>query len=297
MTMSEASVLCVGEVVWDLFPDGLRLGGAPLNVSVHLARQGVNVALLTAVGKDERGQDALRFLEEEGISGARLHPDLPTGTVNVRLDAQGVPEFTIQEGCAWTDLENAEPLDGMLSSAFAPWPPMLLVFGGVCMHSAANRRLLEELFPLGLKRPERLCDLNLRPGWAEPGVLRWCLEQADYLKVNQEELDFLLAQECLAAEGDLLKRFRLKGLCVTRGPEGLRWRDDQGWECSLPVLDSVHPVVDTVGAGDAVTAAIALGLLRGESVTEFLEWGRRMAAQICAVRGALPPRGDVLPKL
>lgn len=297
MTRSDSSVLCVGEVVWDLFPDGPRLGGAPLNVAVHLARHGVEVALLTAVGRDDRGQDALRFLQEEGISGARLHPNLPTGTVNVRLDAQGVPGFAIQEACAWTDLGSAEPIDGMLSSALATRPPALLVFGGVCMHSAANRRLLEGLFPLGPERPQRICDLNLRPGWADPGVVRWCLEQANVLKVNQEELEFLLVQEGLAAEGGLLERFRLKGLCVTRGARGLHWRDDQGWECSLPVLDSVHPIVDTVGAGDAVTAAIALGLLRDESAAVFLERGRRMAAQICAVRGALPPRGNVLPQL
>lgn len=168
MTMNECSVLCIGELVWDLFPDRPRMGGAPFNVAVHLARQGVTVSLLTAVGRDELGSKSLSFLEREGIPGALTHPKLPTGTVKVELDRAGVPSFTVQNHAAWTDVKGA-----FLSGS----PPLresldllklaVIVFGGLAMHSPANRLLFSdfvmEFQKSGRPVPLRLCDLNLRP--------------------------------------------------------------------------------------------------------------------------------------
>jgi len=285
---SPADVLCLGELVWDCYETGAFLGGAPFNVAVQLARHGVGAALLTAVGRDDLGRRAEDFLREEGIPGVRAHPRLPTGTVSVRLDPDGVPRFTIQGDCAWTDLEGAG------QGAPGPDRPKVLVFGGLAMHAAANRQLLAGLlsgWAAGSQgAPVVLLDLNLRPGWNDPDVVRWCLARCDYLKLNEEEAGFIAA---LPDGPSLLARPGLRGICTTLGPAGLVWRGADGTGLALPVLTAAEgapPVVDTVGAGDALTAAMAAGLAAIEAPEIFLERGRRWAAVTCGVRGALAPR-------
>ena len=287
-TASPSDVLCLGELVWDCYPTGAFLGGAPFNVAVQLARHGVGADLLTAVGRDDLGRRAQDFLREEGIPGVRVHPGLPTGTVSVRLDAAGVPRFTIHGDCAWTDL------DGAGQGVPGPGRPEVLVFGGLAMHAAANRHLLAGMLEAWAAGPQGaatvLCDLNLRPGWSDPAVVRWCLARCDYLKLNEEEAGFLAA---LPDGPSLLARQGLRGICTTLGPAGLVWRGPDRADLALPVLTAAEgapPVVDTVGAGDALTAAMAAGLAALEAPEAFLERGRRWAAVTCGVRGALPPR-------
>ena len=289
-SVSTCDVLCLGELVWDCYATGAFLGGAPFNVAVQLARHGVGAALLTAVGRDDLGRRALDFLREEGIPGVREHPRLPTGTVSVSLDPAGVPRFTIHGDCAWTDL------DGAAQGAPGPGRPKVLVFGGLAMHAEANRHLLAGMLDHWSAGPQGgplvLCDLNLRPGWSDPDVVRWCLSRCGYLKLNEDEARFLAALDGLEGP-DLLARHGLRGLCTTLGPEGLVWQDSEGATLALPVLteaEGAPPVVDTVGAGDALTAALAAGLAAGEAPETFLERGRRWAAVTCGVRGALPPR-------
>jgi len=299
MTRTECSVFCVGELVWDFLPGGPRLGGAPLNVSVHLARQGLQVALLTAVGRDPLGARALAFLEQEGIQGALTHPLLPTGTVQVELDPAGIPRFSIDDACAWTDLAGA-----LRASLPFQWESVdlshlsVVVFGGLAMHSPGNRQLLGELLDQcaakGGRPPLRLCDLNLRPGWRDPEAVRWCADHADILKVNEEERQFLAELEPgTGTDPDraLIHRYCLQALCTTLGPGGLRWAEAAGADRVVPAWqgEGAPPVIDTVGAGDAITAAIALGIHRAEAPAVFLERGSRWAAMICGQPGALPP--------
>jgi fructokinase len=288
--MTRPEVLCLGELVWDCYPDRVFLGGAPVNVAVQLARHGVPAALLTAVGRDDLGRRALDFLRQERLTGARQHVRLPTGTVAVTLDPVGLPTFTIHDDGAWTDLAGATAGEPM------PARPSVLVFGGLAMHTETNRRLLVGLLehwdtsPQG--RPSLLCDLNLRPGWSDPEVARWCLEHCHWLKLNEEEAGFLTRLEGLDIPG-VLARYGLGGICTTLGPAGLAWQGPEGTGFTLPVWSPAQgapKVVDTVGAGDALTAAMAAGLAAGETPEAFLERGRRWAAITCGVAGALPPR-------
>lgn len=290
-----SELLALGELVWDCYPGGSFIGGAPLNVAVQLARHGYPASLLTAVGRDDLGERALAFLEREGIGGARIHPRLPTGTVSVVLDPAGRPTFAIHGSAAWTDLAGAEPVSGSAGSL----RPAMLVFGALAMHAEGNRALLTNLLDAwgagGRGGPALLCDLNLRPGWSDPAVVRWCLAHCRYLKVNQEEVEVLARLEGRAVPEAipwLLHQYQLGGLCVTRGPEGLAWHGPDGSHLALPVWgedEGAPALVDTVGAGDAVTAAVAAGLAEGEAPARFLERGRRWAGLTCAVEGAIPP--------
>jgi fructokinase len=289
-TPATSDVLCLGELVWDCYATGAFLGGAPFNVAVQLARHGAGATLLTAVGEDDLGRRAQDFLREEGLPPVLAHPRLPTGTVSVRLDGAGIPGFTIHGGCAWTDLEGAR------QGVPGPGRPKVLVFGGLAMHAEANRHLLAALLdgwragPRGA--PILICDLNLRPGWSDPAVVRWCLARCDYLKQNEAEARFLAALEGVDGPA-LLARHGLRGLCTTLGPAGLVWHGPHRAALALPVLTAAEgapPVLDTVGAGDALTAAMAAGLAAGEAPEAFLERGRRWAAATCGVRGALGPR-------
>jgi fructokinase len=298
MTTNDSGILCLGELVWDCFATGDVLGGAPLNVAAHLAAQGARVRLLSAVGRDLLGEAALAFLAERRIPGVRIHPQRPTGTVRVRVDGDGVPGFTIEPGAAWTDLAGAREVEPDSLPLWLGRGPLVLVFCGLAMHSAGNRELLDTL--LGQARsagrePRLLCDLNLRPGWAEPEVLRWCLERADILKVNEEELARVQALAGLPAQEHgraVAERYGLEAVCTTLGPAGLRWDGRDGATWVLPALTAAEgapAMVDTVGAGDSVTAAIALGLLEGRPAPVFLDLGRRWAARICGVRGGIVP--------
>jgi fructokinase len=223
-----------------------------------------------------------------------VHPRLPTGTVAVAVDAAGTPAFTIHGSAAWTDLAGAEPVAGSAGSL----RPAVLVFGALAMHAEGNRTLLSNLLDAwsagGRSSPALLCDLNLRPGWADPAVVRWCLARSRFLKVNQEEAGFLARLEGQDPAGIipwLLRQYQLGGLCVTRGPGGLAWHGADGRSLALPVwqeAEGAPPVVDTLGAGDAVTAALAAGLAFGERPGQFLERGRRWAGLTCAAAGALP---------
>ena len=284
MTQDQASVLCVGELVFDHHAQGPVLAGAPMHTAVHLARAGVRTQLLTAVGEDAMGHQARAFLDREEVTGIRVHPSLPTGTVTVALHGDGVPVFTIGHPAAWTDLAGALP-------GTPPRRPSLVVFCGLGLHPAGNRDLLETLLagwddgePLSL-----LCDLNLRPDWSDPWVARWCLAHCQILKVNDEELAFLLQLEGLAGPAELLARHGLRGLCVTHGPLGATWHDPEGAQ-NFPAHQGGPPLVDTVGAGDACTAALALGLLNGEAPAQFMTRAALWAAQVCATRGGLPAR-------
>jgi fructokinase len=298
MTMNECSVLCIGELVWDLLPEGWRLGGAPFHVAVQLARQGLQVALLTAVGHDGPGNEALSFLRKEGIRGALLHPRLPTGTVKVDLDSDGVPQFKIHHHHAWTDISGAY-LSGVPTLVECLELPALavIVFGGLAMHSRSNRLLLEKFlreFPKrGLPTPRRVCDLNLRPGWSDPEVVRWCAQQADILKVSEAELQLLRSLDGEAhpkADHDLFQRYALQGLCTTRGPEGLRWMGPDGENLEFPARcgGSLPLGIEPVGGGSVLTASIAQGLVRREPAEVFLERGWRWAAELQNRSGSWP---------
>jgi fructokinase len=272
-----ARALCFGEVLWDCLPNARLPGGAPLNVAYHLHKLGIEAIIVSAVGKDPLGDELLAHIARCGLGTnfVNRHPALPTGTVPVSLDELGHASYTIQENVAWDDIGTRENLP----SAGA------IVFGSLAARSAANREALKAL----LAQPDtlRVMDVNLRPPFDDPARVLELAAHADWLKVNLSELAQLTGgssnpSDAVAA---LTTRTGVRHICVTGGEAGA-WLFADGTQHFSPGLHV--NVVDTVGAGDAFTAALVAGLLYGEEPAMLLGRACRLGALVSSLIGGQP---------
>jgi fructokinase len=274
-----ARALCFGEVLWDCLPNARLPGGAPLNVAYHLNKLGIEATIISAVGRDALGDELLAHIERCGLSTAFVnrHPTLPTGTVPVSLDDLGHASYTIEENVAWDDIGKRTDL-----------PPVgAIVFGSLASRSPANRDALLDL----LARPDtlRVMDVNLRPPFDDADRALELAAHADWLKVNLSELSQLtgvtVEDDPSHAAQSLSSRTGVKRICVTGGAAGA-WLIDDGTQHFSPGLHV--NVVDTVGAGDAFTAALVAGLLYGEEPAMFLGRACRLGALVSSLIGGQP---------
>jgi fructokinase len=282
-------ILSCGEILWDLFPDGPRFGGAPANFAAHASLLGASVSVLSAVGQDTPGQEALGILKRLGIDTALIQETAaaPTGTVLVSVDSAGKPDFTIQPDAAWDRLEWSPALRNSIADFDAVY------FGTLGQRSAKSRdtirRVLETATDHGILR---VLDINLRPPFYDGTVLRESLSFASVLKLSDEELPAVAAACAIArdaAPAEILAELRsslsLNCVLMTRGANGAVFvaADETIEQAGFPVT-----VVDTVGAGDAFTAAFVTGLLRGQPVAAALRRACEIASGVCAHAGAIP---------
>ena len=280
-------VIGVGEVLWDLLPAGKQLGGAPANFAYHAHALGAEAMVVSRVGNDPLGGELLSRLQGVGLrtDGITTDPSAPTGTVSVAVDRQGKPTFTIHENVAW-DLIDAtqQHLDeAKRADAFC--------FGTLAQRNARARAAIRAILQTTPPTALRIFDINLRQHFCSREIILESLELADVVKLNDEELP--VVTKLLGLSGDessqirqIAARFQLKVVALTKGAEG----------SALLVGDELlsRPgtkltVVDTVGAGESYTAALALGLLAGYSPVRILEHAHRIADYVCTQPGAMPP--------
>jgi fructokinase len=284
-------VLGVGEVLWDLLPAGAQPGGAPANFACHARALGADAGVVTRVGDDPLGRDILRRFEALGLPVRLVQVDdsAPTGTVGVELDTDGVPRFTIHGDAAWDLLLATE---GALAAARAA---DAVCFGSLGQRGEPSRRAIQALVAATPARALRIFDVNLRPPFYSREVLEHSLRLANVLKLNDTELPVLAS--LFGAGGSpeaqlegLARRFDLRAVALTRGAQGSLLRGAAGW-ADHPGLAA--EVVDTVGAGDAFTAALALGLLLEWPLDRTNALANEVASHVCGHAGAtpsLPPR-------
>ncbi|MEO1571619.1 MAG: carbohydrate kinase [Bacteroidota bacterium] len=280
-----ARALVVGEVLWDALPRGLFIGGAPFNVAAHLHTLGVDACFVSRVGDDRLGREVCRRVTQLGLAADLVQVDTghETGFVEVDLDHDGIPSYTIVEPVAW---DHIAWTDGLAAEADGA---SMVIFGSLAQRSPTTRATLERMLS-ATPTATAVFDINLRAPFVDRAVVERSLARADIVKLNDDELVLLQAWYGLpdgmdaSAEG-LMERFAVDTLCVTRGAEGaLLWHEGERY---------AHPgyqanVVDTVGAGDSFLAMLLTQLLAGAPGAEALDWANRLGAYVAGQPGATP---------
>lgn len=268
-----------GEVLFDCFPTGERiLGGAPFNVAWHLQALGDRPHFLSAVGDDALGREILQAMESWGMerSGVQIDRDHPSGQVEVKI-IDHEPHYTIIPDCAY-DFIDAEKLPRLA-------PGSLLYHGTLALRSAVARSALHQL----AQQPgvAIFLDVNLRAPWWQPEEVFHWLQQARWVKLNQDELRLLGfdSDDLRQAMTQLQQRFQLEQVILTRGEAGTSVCT-AGGEFHAAAAEQLGRFVDTVGAGDAFTAIYIHGLRAGWSIPRTLEVAQRFAGKVIGLRGA-----------
>jgi len=289
--MDEAVKQCMavglGEVLWDLFPGGKQMGGAPANFAYHAQTLGARGAVVSAVGDDALGHELLDRLAGCGLDleYVALNKDYPTGTVSVELDENGKPNYVIHQDVAWDFLPVTPELLALAGRCDA------VCFGSLAQRSPTSHDTILRFLDATPSRCLRVFDINLRQSYFNADIVRESLRRSNVLKLNEEELP--VVAELLSLSGpestvlnQLIEGFRLKAVALTRGERGslLRTPDDEAVHPGCPTAR----VIDTVGAGDCFAACIAMGLLQGDPLEEISERANRLASYVCSQQGAMP---------
>lgn len=274
-------IVGIGEVLWDVYPGSERLGGAPANFALHVAALGAEAHLVSAVGADEPGDRALERLGASGVHVehvARLQ-QRDTGRVTVRLDREKRPTYDIVEEVAWDHIPWSAALATVASRTDA------VCFGTLAQRSPGSRSTIMRFLDSTRRDALRMFDVNLRQRYYDRDVVRRSMERASALKLNEEELP-VVAALCGIPAGDdadtlraLARRYELRLVALTRGPRGaLLVAGDEASSERAPDVE----VVDTVGAGDAFTAAIVHDSLRGLPLDDINRHANEVAARVCS---------------
>uniref|UniRef100_UPI004049D872 carbohydrate kinase family protein n=1 Tax=Candidatus Saccharicenans sp. TaxID=2819258 RepID=UPI004049D872 len=292
MEKMKPEVVAIGEILWDIFPDDKRIGGAPANFVYYITKLGIRTALASRVGQDSLGVQALAACRAAGLVVDFIQKDLnhPTGTVRVELDDQGSPKFQIDKNVAWDYLEEEEPLFSLAERARA------IYFGTLAQRHHQSRKVIQQLLARARAGCLKVLDINLRTPFYDREVIKFSLQAADVLKLNSDELRIVSSLFSLKGEKSqilraLMEKFSLQVIALTMGSEG-----------SLIMTrerESKHPgylvkVVDTVGAGDAFTAGLVEGILKGIDLDEIGKFANQLASFVCSRSGAWVNISDIV---
>lgn len=284
---TEFVVVGVGELLWDEFPAGPQIGGAPANFVYHAQALGAASSLISATGGDDSGQAILNELEGLGLDTGFVSLDTghPTGSVSVKLDAHGVPAYTIHENVAWDFIPQTAAQIELAERADA------LCFGSLAQRSVVSRRTIRSILEATPPDCLRVFDINLRQSFYDRAILVESLSRANVLKVNDQELVVIAELNGMTGEptgllDQLATAFDLNVIALTLGDGGciLHTNERTVRHEGFPV----DGIKDTVGAGDCFSAVLTMGLLKGEPLDSVAEQANRMAAYVCTQAGAMP---------
>lgn len=280
-------VVAIGEILYDVVGNQQHLGGAPYNFVHHARNLGADAYIISRIGQDDLGAGVERRLDDAGISSAFLQIDTahPTGTVQVTVDQQGQPEYDIQHGSAWDNMEFLDKDRDLIDRA------NVFYFGSLAQRTATARASIQAAISAAPLDTLRVFDINLRSPHYELQTLLTGLDNCDLLKLNEGEVGVLRdllklpAQEAEAVNA-LMANHPMEIVVLTRGAAGASaYTKDSIFNASgIPVA-----VTDTIGSGDAFTAMFALALADGEDVEEALALANAAGAYVASQAGATPP--------
>lgn len=285
--MEKNIVVGMGEALWDVLPEGKKIGGAPANFAYHVSQFGLNSKVVSAVGEDKLGTEILENLQAKKLKMQIETVPYPTGTVQVELDAEGVPCYDIKEGVAWDNIPYTKDLDELAHQACA------VCFGSLAQRSVVSRNTINAFLDAMPHDANvlKIFDINLRQSFYTKEILCNSFKRCNILKINDEELVTVsrmfgypgidLQDKCWI----LLGKYNLKMLILTCGVNG-SYVFTPG-EMSFVETPKVE-VADTVGAGDSFTAAFVAAILSGKTVREAHELAVETSAYVCTQNGAMP---------
>lgn len=286
--MNENYVVGIGEVLWDVLPEGKKLGGAPANFACHVSRFGLNGLVISAVGKDKLGDEIINVFNQKRLEYQLEKTDFPTGTVEVTLDNAGIPQYDIKENVAWDNIPFTEEIRMIASHTRAA------CFGSLAQRSQNSRRSINAFLDSMPDSEDSLkvFDINLRQNFYSEEIVQESLSKCNILKINDEEL--LIVKDLLSLRGrfqeelcnELMALGNLRMLILTCGTKGSMVFSQEG----ISVLGTpTVQVADTVGAGDSFTAAFISSLIKGKTVREAHQTAVNVSAYVCTQQGAMPP--------
>ena len=276
----------LGELLWDMLPKGKQIGGAPFNFARHCNQLGLEGFPVSQIGIDELGNETVSLLKDWGITPdfVSRDPQHETGTVNIRLDNQGKPNYEIRDDAAWDFIQHNLLLEQLAQKVD------IVCFGTLAQRSDASRSTIYSFLDRMSSDAIKLFDVNLRQHFYSIGSIEASLERASILKLSDEELPVLKNAFSLSGSvevqlSELKNRFELKLIAYTRGAEGSLLIDGSGTDD--------HPgttitTIDTIGAGDSFSATLCTGLLQGLTLAPLNENANQVAAYVCSQRGATP---------
>lgn len=281
-------VLVIGEILFDVFPDYRRLGGAPFNFAYHLKNFGFNVRFISRIGMDDAAKEILHRLELAGfnLDDMQIDDAHPTGSVKVKLDKSGAPQFDIISEVAYDYIEfKPEYHANLINEA------RIIYFGSLVQRSEAGCENLQAFISRNASKKIKFYDINLRPGCYNNDLIEKSLSKTDILKLNTGELEKLRQMRSLKMENKkfvhyLMETYSIHTVSLTKGESGSELFTNDG-SFSSGAADAIK-VVDSVGAGDAYAAMLAAGMLKNWPPQEILERASLFASRICEIKGASP---------
>lgn len=280
-------VVGMGEALWDVLPEGKKIGGAPANFAYHVSQFGLPSCVVSAVGDDDLGREIIENFTAKGLKQLIADVPYPTGTVQVEIDQSGEPQYEIKENVAWDNIPYTERLESLAERTTA------VCFGSLAQRNVVSRNTINRFLDVVSRNEENLIvfDVNLRQGFYNKEILCNSMKRCNILKINDEELVTVsrmfgypgidLQDKCWI----LLGKYNLKMLILTCGING-SYVFTPG-NVSFQPTPKVE-VADTVGAGDSFTAAFISSVLKGKSVLEAHSLAVRTSAFVCTEKGAMP---------
>ena len=279
-----AQITCFGEVLMDVFPTHKKIGGAPLNVAVRLQSFGNAIAIISSVGADKKGNKIVDFIKKNNLNceGLQVDEQLKTGNVKVSLNSKGSASYDIKFPRAWDQIQLTEKAKHITKEADA------FVFGSLVARNEVSRNTLYELLKIA---NYKIFDVNLRPPYYTIEILSYLMNQANFIKFNDEEI-FEIAKDLNFESTSLEENIQFiaattqtKSICVTKGKHGaiLYYHDAFYYNKGYHIK-----VVDTVGAGDSFLASLITKLLKKESPQKALDFACAVGALVAGSEGANP---------
>ncbi len=275
----------LGEILFDVLPTGSQLGGAPANFAYHAGQHGLCSVAVSAIGNDELGDEALRILDEKQLKYVLPRVDYPTGTVQVTLNADGVPTYDIKLGVAWDNIPFTDSIREVAVNCCA------VCWGSLAQRSESSRRTIYQFLDHTPQNCLKIFDINLRQNFYDKDIICESLSRCNILKINDEELVTLgrlfgypgldIQDKCWL----MLGKYNLDMLVLTCGVNGSYvFAPGSMSYMETPKVD----VVDTVGAGDSFTGTFCASILRGDSIADAHKRAVEVSAYVCTQAGAMP---------